>query len=89
MIKKDEEVALWIEKELAAWGDAMQAQESDQTAFFLADLQRVAARTKSQETAYRRRELQMASSMDDKERDSTREQVCVVIRCFIPIIFKS
>lgn len=75
LTKKDEEVDFWMQKEVRVWMDAMARQEADQTSFFQADLTRIAARQGAQDKACKGRELALAHSLDDKERDNTRDQL--------------
>lgn len=53
----------------------MERDESDLIEYIKNDLKRISDRAAAQEDAYRRRELAMATALDDHERDSTREQL--------------
>lgn len=73
--KKDEEVEIWIEKEVKSWQQVMKKDEVDLIDFIKRDLERISDRAAMQDKAYRARELTMATAIDDHERDSTREQL--------------
>lgn len=73
--KKDEEVDIWIERELRSWKTFMEHDEVDLTEFIKNDLARITDRGVRQDEAYRRRELIIATTIDDHERDTTRDQL--------------
>jgi hypothetical protein len=75
MNKKEQEVDIWMEREIRSWQQFMLNDESDLTDFIKTDLARISDRAMAQDSAYRRRELLIASTIDDHERDSTREQL--------------
>lgn len=73
--KKEEEVEIWLENEIASWRTFMSREEADLTDFIKSDLTRISDRATAQDQAYTHRELAMATALDDHERDSTREQL--------------
>lgn len=73
--RKEEEVDIWMEREIRSWQNFMQTGETDLTDFVRRDLARITDRAIAQDEAYRSRELRIASAIDDHERDSTREQL--------------
>ncbi len=75
MTRKEEEVDIWMEREIRSWQQFMLNGETDLTDFVKSDLARITDRAVAQDEAYRARELLIASQIDDHERDSTREQL--------------
>jgi hypothetical protein len=75
MKKKEEEVEVWIEVERKAWATFMKNDETDLSDFIKRDLDRISSRAIAQDNAYRVRELEMATGIDDHERDGTRQQL--------------
>lgn len=73
--KKDEEVAMWIQREMEVWKLAMTQQEADQSEFFRSDAERTQQRAAAQEGALKAREVALATELDDRERGNTREQL--------------
>lgn len=73
--KKEQEVDMWMEREVTAWQQAMTSEETTQAAFFREDQVRINNRLLMQEKAGQTREITMASALDEKERDATREQL--------------
>ena len=73
--KKDEEVDIWMEKEIKNWQLVLSKDEVDLTDFIKSDLNRIANRLSIQDIAYRQRETDLATLVDDNERDATREQL--------------
>ena len=73
--KKDEEVGMWIQREMEVWKLAMAQQEADQSDFFRSDAERTQQRAAAQEGALKAREVALATELDDRERGNTREQL--------------
>jgi hypothetical protein len=73
--KKEEEVDLWLNREITVWQEFLAKDEIDLTDFIKDDLERLTNRAIAQDSAYRKRELQIANELDDHERDQTREQL--------------
>lgn len=73
--KKEEEVDVWMDKEVTTWQQAMTSEEANQALFFRREKERIQRRMQQQEIASRKREIAMACALDDKERDATREQL--------------
>jgi hypothetical protein len=73
--RKEDEVNLWIQKEVNTWTQAMNSEESGQSEFLKSDRARMAKRIALHESTGQARELASASVLDDKERDATRDQL--------------
>lgn len=73
--RKEEEVNLWIQKEVNTWTQAMNSEEAGQSEFLKNDRARIAKRISLHEKTSQARELASASVLDDKERDATRDQL--------------
>jgi len=73
--KKEEEVDDWMDKEMIAWQQAMNLEETSQAEFIRKESDRIKSRIEIQENARAYREREFASFIDDKERDSVRDQV--------------
>jgi hypothetical protein len=73
--KKEEEVEIWLENEIASWRTFMSRDEADLSDYIKNDLARMSDRGAAQDRAYVLRELAVATALDDHERDSTREQL--------------
>lgn len=73
--KKEEEVDDWMEKEMIAWQQAMNLEETSQAEFIRKESGRIKFRIENEENARILREKLFASYVDDLERDSIREQV--------------
>jgi hypothetical protein len=75
MKKKQEEVDIWLDREITIWQQFLVVDEEELTDFIKKDVNRLTNRAIIQEQCYRRRELQIANDFDDHERDATREQL--------------
>ena len=73
--KKEEEVDDWMDKEMIAWQQAMNLEETSQAEFIRKEADRINSRIDTQENARIFREREFASYIDDSERDSVRDQV--------------
>lgn len=73
--KKEEEVDLWLDREIKEWQEYLSYDEVDLSDFLKEDLKRISDRSSAQDIAYRIRELKLTNQLDDHERDRTRDQL--------------
>jgi hypothetical protein len=73
--RKEEEVDTYLEKEVNEWQKFLEQDEMDLSDYIKIDIERITNRAIAQDSAYRQRELRVANTLDDNERDNTRQQL--------------
>lgn len=71
----DESVTKWIDEEMLQWKQTMSADDNISANFFKEEKLRISARIVQQEYAHQEREALVAIKIDDKEKDTTRDQL--------------